>query len=338
MHRVTSHDPAATAPDATTATTDPSAPNAGAEPTQPAPALLEAIERYYDAVPRSSARVEDFGPLSLFVAEGTGWPYYARPALGHAGPAVTAEDVRRVRARQRELGLPEAFEWVAEHDPLLRAAVEEAGLTVHEHPLLVLGPRDGHPDEHGSGRPETHGDGPGDVARPDGVSVRVLAADDPALAEALAVPHLAFGEPGTGVGSAGPAELAVRAEALKADGSAERLAGRITAGMTALAAAFGDGTALCAGQHNPVGEVTEVAGVGTLPSARRRGLAQAVTAALVAHARAGGVRTVFLSAADEDVARIYRRAGFRSFATALIAEPAAERAAAPTAEPETGSH
>ncbi|MFC5667768.1 GNAT family N-acetyltransferase [Kitasatospora misakiensis] len=272
------------------------------------------IERYYDAVPRTAARVEDFGPLSLFVREGTGWPYYARPALGHEGPAVTAEDVRRVLARQRELGLPEAFEWVAEHDPLLRAAVEEAGLTVHAHPLLVLGPQD-EQDEQGE-QQSTDG--------PDGVSVRVLAADDPALAEALAVPHLAFGEPGTGVGNAGPAELAVRTEALRADGTAERLAERITAGQTVVAAAFGDGTALCAGQHNPVGEVTEVAGVGTLPSARRRGLGQAVTAALVAHARANGVRTVFLSAADEDVARIYRRAGFRPFATALIAEPADE--------------
>ncbi len=219
---------------------------------------------------------------------------------------------------------------MAEHDPLLRAAVEEAGLTVHEHPLLVLGPQDGHPDG------DRAGDGHGDASGPDGVSVRVLAADDPALAEALAVPHLAFGEPGTGVGSAGPAELAVRAEALRADGSAERLAVRITAGRTALAAAFGDGTALCAGQHNPVGEVTEVAGVGTLPSARRRGLAQAVTAALVAHARAGGARTVFLSAADEDVARIYRRAGFRSFATALIAEPGAGTGTDPESEPGAG--
>ncbi len=323
MHGVTSHDPASTAPTAPGTTADTGTTGttaASADPARPDPVLLEAIERYYDAVPRGSARVEDFGPLSLFVAEGTGWPYYARPALGHQGPAVTADDVRRVRARQRELGLPEAFEWVAEHDPLLRAAVEEAGLTVHEHPLLVLGPQDGHPAE----PLDDPLDGHGDAAGPDGVSVRVLAADDPALAEALAVPHLAFGEPGTGVGSAGPAELAVRAEALRADGSAERLAGRITAGRTALAAAFGDGTALCAGQHNPVGEVTEVAGVGTLPSARRRGLALAVTAALVAHARAGGARTVFLSAADEDVARIYRRAGFRSFATALIAEPGAE--------------
>ncbi|MET8704601.1 GNAT family N-acetyltransferase [Kitasatospora sp. NPDC004723] len=269
--------------------------------------MLDEIERYYDAVPRAAARVEDFGPLSLFVREGAGWPYYARPTLGHQGPAATAEDVRRVLARQRELGLPEAFEWVAEHDPLLRAAVEEAGLAVHEHPLLVLGPQDA---------PGV----PGPAA--DGVAVRVLTADDPALAHAVAVPHLAFDEPGTGVGDTGTAELAAKAQVLGSDGTAARTAERIASGHTVLAAAFEGGTPLCAGQHNPVGAVTEVAGVGTLPSARRRGLGLAVTAALVEHARATGVRTVFLSAADEDVARIYRRAGFRPFATALIAEPA----------------
>ncbi|MFF2038804.1 GNAT family N-acetyltransferase [Kitasatospora sp. NPDC058170] len=270
--------------------------------------LLEEIERYYDAVPRTAARVEDFGPLSLFVRDGEGWPYYARPALGHGGPAATAEDVRRVLARQRELGVPEAFEWVAEHDPLLRAAVEEAGLVVHEHPLLVLGPDDA-------------SDAPAPAVA-EGVSVRVLAADDPDLASAATVAHLAFAEPGTGLGAAGTEELALAAEKSAADGAVARIAGRITAGATVLAAAVQDGSALCAGQHNPVGAVTEVAGVGTLPSARRRGLGLAVTAALVAHARANGVRTVFLSAADEDVARIYRRLGFRPFATALIAEPA----------------
>ncbi|MEU6233086.1 GNAT family N-acetyltransferase [Kitasatospora sp. NPDC047058] len=276
------------------------------------PGLLAGIERYYDAVPRAAARVEDFGPLSLFVREGSGWPYYARPTLGHGGQAATAEDVRRVLARQRELGVPEAFEWVAEHDPQLRAAVEEAGLVVHEHPLLVLAPED---------EPA-----PTDRVLPEGVSVRVLAADDPDLASAVAVPHLAFGEPGTALGTAGPDELAAAAAKSAADGTVARIAGRITAGQTVLAAAVRDGVALCAGQHNPVGPVTEVAGVGTLPSGRRQGLGLAVTAALVAHARANGVRTVFLSAADEDVARIYRRAGFRPFATALIAEPAPDGA------------
>ncbi|HWM37583.1 MAG TPA: hypothetical protein VNS49_10785 [Streptomyces sp.] len=48
--------------------------------------LLDEIERYYDAVPRSGARVEDLGPLSLFIREGQGWPFYARPALGWSGP------------------------------------------------------------------------------------------------------------------------------------------------------------------------------------------------------------------------------------------------------------
>ncbi|MFG2918686.1 GNAT family N-acetyltransferase [Kitasatospora sp. NPDC048298] len=272
--------------------------------------LLDEIERYYDAVPRGAARTEDFGPLTLFVREDAGWPYYARPTLDHTGPAATAEDVRRVLERQRELGVPEAFEWVAERTPGLRAAVEAAGLTVHEHPLLVLGPQD-----EAAPVPEL----------PGRVEVRVLAPDAPELAAAIAVPHLAFDDPGTAIGSAGAAELAESAVKLTADGTAERIADRITAGATVLAAAVEDGTALCAGQHNPVGPVTEVAGVGTLPSARRRGLGLAVTAALVAHARANGVRTVFLSAADEDVARIYRRIGFRAFATALIAEPAAQQ-------------
>ncbi|MFE4976858.1 GNAT family N-acetyltransferase [Kitasatospora sp. NPDC056651] len=270
--------------------------------------LLDEIERYYDAVPRSAARTEDFGPLTLFVRkDDTGWQYYARPTLGHTGPAATAEDVRRVLARQRELGAPEAFEWVAEQNPELRAAVEAAGLTVHEHPLLVLGPQD-----EPAPAPEL----------PEHVEVRMLTADAPELAEAIAVPDLAFNAPGTAIGAAGAAELAEKVAQLTTEGGTARIARRITDGLTAQAAALDAGTVVCSGQYNPVGAVGEVVGVGTLPSARRRGLGLAVTAALVAHARANGVRTVFLSASDEDVARIYRRAGFRGFATALIAEPA----------------
>lgn len=270
-------------------------------------ALLDEIERYYDTVPRSAADAEDFGPLTLFVRRGSiGWQYYARPTLGHDGPAATVDDVRKVLERQREVGAPEAFEWVAEQNPELRAAVEAAGLTVHEHPLLVLGPQ------------EEPAPAPG---LPERVAVRVLAADAPELADAVAVPHVAFGNPGTAAGPAGAAELAENAARLTAEGGVARIAQRITDGVTMLAAALDGTEALCAGQHNPVGPVTEVVGVGTLPSARRRGLGLAVTAALVAHARANGVRTVFLSASDEDVARIYRRAGFRPFATALIAEP-----------------
>jgi hypothetical protein len=38
-------------------------------------------------------------------------------------------DVEAVRARQRELGVPEAFEWVHETTPALLALMREAGMT-----------------------------------------------------------------------------------------------------------------------------------------------------------------------------------------------------------------
>lgn len=246
--------------------------------------MLKRIETYYDSVPRSSARTEAFGPLTLFVQEGQGWPYYARPALGYEGGEVAVEDVEKVRARQRELGVPEAFEWVAETTPGLRAAVAATGLTVHEHPLMVL-----------EGEPLA-------VPAPEGVTVRMVGADDTALESAVAAPHAAFGFPAP-------------------PGAAARVADRITAGWTRLAAALdGSGDALAAGQHQPVGAVSEVVGVGTVPAARRRGLGLAVTAALVADARAHGTELVFLTASDADVARLYGRLGFRTVATALIAE------------------
>ncbi|MFI8501302.1 GNAT family N-acetyltransferase [Streptomyces sp. NPDC085524] len=263
--------------------------------------ILDSLERYYDTVPRvGGARAEDFGPLTLFVQEGAGWQYYARPALGGAG--ATVADVERVLARQRELKVPESFEWVAETTPSLRGPVEAAGLHVHAHPLMVLdagaAPLPPHPD------------------------VRLLGPDDPLLKAAVTVPALAFAAPGTAVGEAGPAELAAKTAEPWAEEGRARVAGKLEAGTTALAAAVRDGVVLCAGQYNPVGDVAEVVGVGTLPSARRQGLALAVTAALVARALEQGARTVFLSAGDEDVARIYGRIGFRRVATALIAEPA----------------
>ena len=91
-----------------------------------------------------------------------------------------------------------------------------------------------------------------------------------------------------------------------------------------LAAAFSDtdeSVPLSSGQHNPIEAVTEIVGVGTLPSVRRRGLAHAVTTALVDDAQRRGVETIFLSAGDDEVARIYARIGFRRVGTALVAEP-----------------
>ncbi|GAA2124892.1 hypothetical protein GCM10009759_76770 [Kitasatospora saccharophila] len=268
-------------------------------------AVLARLETYYDAVPRFSARAEEHGPFTLFVRTGQGWHYYGRPALDGPG-AFTAEDVERVRARQRELGAPESFEWVHEVTPGLRAAVEAAGLEVHEHPLLVLD----------LDAPPT------DAPLAGAAEVRVLDPADPLLAAAITLPHLAFAEAGTSVGAAGPEQLVEAVKNPDTEAAVTRMADRIAAGRTVLVAAVGpDGEPVASGCHQPVGEVSEVVAVATLPALRRQGLARLVTSRLVEHARSSGVRTLFLSASDAAVARIYESVGFRRIATALIAEP-----------------
>ena len=95
---------------------------------------------------------------------------------------------------------------------------------------------------------------------------------------------------------------------------------RMAAGLTVTIVAEDDDGVLAVGSHQPVAGVTEVVGVGTLPSARRRGLGAAVTAALVADARRAGAEIVFLSAGSDDIARVYGRLGFERVGTAGIAQ------------------
>jgi predicted GNAT family acetyltransferase len=80
---------------------------------------------------------------------------------------------------------------------------------------------------------------------------------------------------------------------------------------------------LASGAVQRVDRVAEVVGVATLPSARRRGFASQLTATLARHAVQNGADLVFLSAGDDDVARLYSRVGFRRIGTACIAEPSA---------------
>ncbi|MFE2064093.1 GNAT family N-acetyltransferase [Streptomyces sp. NPDC059467] len=269
--------------------------------------LRDRIEQYYATVPLLFSDAEDFGSLRLFVRNKPGAPYYggpshARPVAG--GSAAMADtDIARVRARQRELGVPTAFEWLAEMAPTLRARIEAVGLPVAERPLMILD-RDRPVDQ----RPLS-----------DGVTLRALTADDPALPAALALPRLAFAEEGTAVGSTGPGELSAAARELVEDGTVAAVRPVIRAGHKTLVAALSsDGTPLAVGHYHPAKGTTEIGGIGTLPSARRRGLAAAVTTALVGHARDHGVSTVFLAYADDAVARIYARLGFRPAGTTLL--------------------
>ena len=249
----------------------------------------------FRARPRAS---EEFGPLRLFVPDGAPWPYYARPAGGD----VTARDVRAVRSRQWELGLPEAFEWVVDLAPTLGAGRA--------------------PDRAGRARAAADG------ARAPARRARRRCPRPPAGAR----------RPGAARGAGGRRHRVRRARHGRRRRRSARARRRRSAhypearlgvvrermrtGLTVTVVAEDDDGVLAVGSHQPVGGVTEIVGVGTLPAARRRGLGAAVTAALVADARRGGADIVFLSAGSDDIARMYGRLGFTRVATAGIALPA----------------
>ncbi|MGW3602545.1 GNAT family N-acetyltransferase [Micromonospora sp. NPDC005161] len=271
--------------------------------------IFGRLERFYDAVPRDVAAVQEHGGLALFVRDGAGWPFYARPRLDATEPPSLA-DITSVRGRQRELGLPEAFEWVHETTPELLAVARSAGLSVLEAPLMVLDPAV-LPD------PATLSD----------VPVRVLAADSPGFAADVAarraVAAVSFAAAGTARGDAGPAERdAAISELELAALDVERT--RVADGrrISALAGTPTEG-ALASGMAMRVDDVAEIAGVATLPAARRRGLGAALTATIARELLAAGSDLVFLSAGSEEIARVYLRVGFRRIGTACIAEPTA---------------
>lgn len=266
--------------------------------------LLHRLEAFYDAVPRAHARAESFGPLVLFVREGVGWPFYARPVSPSV--VVTPDDVSAARTRQRELQVPEQFEWVHELTPSLTDASRLAGLEVERCPLLVLDVST-----------------PPDPASflPPGYEAAMVGPDAADLAAVEAVANVGFASRGTCVGQPGAAER----DAAAAAGDPQRLEGlrhQLRSGGQARAVVRGPQGPVGVGGYQSVGEVAEVVGVATLPSMRRQGIAAAVTALLVRDALDRGRTTVFLGAQDDDVARVYERVGFRRVGTAGIAQPA----------------
>jgi len=258
--------------------------------------MITTVDEYLHTVPLSGSEPEEVGPFTLFRST-TIWPYYARP---RAGVTVVPEDVEAVRARCAELNLPLSFEWVVEACPSLGPAAAAAGLTVIEHPLLVMERAD---------------------LKPVAVDARIeiLPADPALVREGRAVQHLAFGDPGTAVGAGGPVER----DAAAAELTDELIAGvtdRIARGVTVSAGAFTDDGMVATGQHQPVGPASEIVGVATLPSMRRQGLAAAVTSALAEHAFDNGVELLLLSAESDAVAAVYERVGFRRIGFAGAAE------------------
>jgi ribosomal protein S18 acetylase RimI-like enzyme len=260
--------------------------------------MITTVDEYLHAVPLSGSFAEQVGPFTLFRST-TAWPYYARPVPG-SETTIEPSDIELVRARCAELGIPLSFEWVVDTCPSLGAAAAAAGLTVVEHPLLVLDRDD---------------------FRPASADARceILPAEDDLIRQSRAVQNLAFSDPGTAVGVAGPAERDAAAAEV-GDEMVARLRDRTLKGATVTAAAFTDDGIVACGAHQPVEVTTEIVGVATLPSMRRKGLAAAVTTTLIEHAFANGVDLVMLSAETDAVAAVYERVGFHRIGSAGAAE------------------
>lgn len=244
--------------------------------------LLDRIEEYYDRVPRVVATTEEVGPFTLFIPEkGSGWHFYARPRL-HGSATFTPLAVERVLARQAELGLRQAIEWVNEVTPSLLPAVRCAGYEPKLFPLLTL-------------------------------PVETSVAPDPRARELPpADPHLGIAVGAVSAGFAGHDEVARKDPGRKPE--------LIEQGALIVIASY-EGDRLCgAGSSAPRGDVAELMGIAVPPGHRNRGHGSAITRSLVASSRARGAELVFLTAGSPAAANIYRRVGFVDSATACVLE------------------
>lgn len=265
-------------------------------------AELLAADDYLDAAPRVDADVFETEGFHLFVSRAP-WPYYARPR-GDLKRSLWAEDLLEVAGACATSGVDPALEWVAEVRPELARLAASGGWMVTTHPLMLADPaRVQAPD-------------------PGGAALRVLGPDEEAVVAARAVAEVSFDAGGTEPGGPGPTDRDRAAGALPAQ-LTRHLRDRLRTGasVTAVAELQGEGIVATATYH-PVGGTAEILAVATLPCARRRGLAGALTAHLARHAAGHGVTTLLLTAQGPRVARLYASVGFRRLGTACTAQRA----------------
>ena len=244
-------------------------------------ALLQNIDSYLDAAPRTACDVERLGPFTLFFRRDSAMLElsYARPAVPL--PTLEAEDIDQIRAAFAKRGRTCRWEFLADLVPQFPELLVQHGFPPPiPRPLMVVTKE--------TFRPE----------RSVIADIRPIRRE-----ETRAVGRVLFEAFGAPIDADYESEPDMLASILERGAS--------------VYAAFVDGKPVAAGSHAPVGETTEVAGVGTLADFRGRGLAGALTSALVEDAFGRGCACVFLSAADETVQRVYARVGFAKIGVAM---------------------
>jgi GNAT superfamily N-acetyltransferase len=250
----------------------------------PAAALLERIARAVLVNAGAGRETAAVGPFVALVDRISASPWASLAVATPGAPAGTDWEAElpaleaHFSARSRAL----RFEFLEDLFPTLGPALERAGWPLASRdPLFACSPPELVP-----------------AAPVPGLSLEPLDAGSPdeLVNLFLDVQHGSF-EPGKTRGlSAGDCEQ-------------QRLRMRLGAIRCILARL--DAVPAGAGSSLPAAGVAEVAGIGTLPRFRSRGIGSAITARLAADLFATGTDTAWLTAGSVLAARIYQRLGFR---------------------------
>ncbi|WP_042375805.1 GNAT family N-acetyltransferase [Streptacidiphilus melanogenes] len=227
-------------------------------------------------------------------------PATTSPHLNYATPLPGAEptpsDVRALVREFRTRGLLPRLEFAPDAAPAVEAVLRAAGFgTEAEHAYLVCTPDTFVPLTHAGAVPGA------DAAPHAGAVPRV---ETPGSDEDYAALDAALAEAFGGAFPPSP-EGAARLRRTQDGGGAVRFV-RVDKEVA--------GGALCSA---PAVGMAELAGVGTRPAFRGRGIAQAVTAELAMASFAHGARGVWLEYDGEGSRRVYERVGFRPRGTRL---------------------
>jgi len=239
-------------------------------------------------------------------------PSTTSPFVNYASPLPGAEpaapEIARLVAEFRDRGLTPRVEFAPEAAPAVEQALRAAGFAAEEEyeylvctPATLTMPRLRTPRDVSRSGPS----GPSAAAwLPQARAPHTdeeYAAIDAALAEAFGSEY-----------DASP-ESAARLRRIELLGGAVRFVPAPDGGCA--------GAGSCSA---PAAGTCELAGVGTRPAFRGRGVAAAVTADLTAAMFARGARSVWLESSGEDARRVYERLGYRAEGTRLYLTIAAD--------------
>ncbi|MBL8113723.1 MAG: GNAT family N-acetyltransferase [Acidobacteria bacterium] len=247
----------------------------------------ERIQSYLREIARSQYRVEHVPPFTAFLHPTDALVHF-NYAIPDAGPLAgdLQTPLRELSAVFAARGRTPRFEFVEACAPGLAEALAANGFTEELRALLMTATAD-------TARPLTV----------PGLAIEVLdrAADPDQVRPLLDLQREVFGAGGE------PASRADARRALDVLGDGAILAGRLHGALVSVAflQPSRDGLA-------------EVAGVATLETFRRRGIAGALTSAALSRAFERGVTLALLSAASEAAGRVYAGAGFESAGYVLM--------------------